>query len=131
MSDQQPDKPQQDGLQQEAESWIEPGQKNIQLVFILYLVSLVTLLTLIIGMVMAYMNRGNTTEPWMDNLYTYAIRTFWMAILYGFISMATAFILIGFILMFLTAVWFVIRCIKGLQAATRREPIQNVDTWLV
>ena len=131
MSDQQPEDQKPGDLQQEAESWIEPGQKNVQLVFILYLVSLATLLTLIIGMVMAYMNRGNTTEPWIDNLYTYAIRTFWMAILYGFISAITSFILIGFLLMFLTAIWFVIRCLKGLQAASRREPIKNMETWLV
>ena len=131
MSDQQPDKPKPDDLQQEAESWIEPGQKNVQLVFILYLVSLATIVTLIIGMVMAYMNRGNTTEPWIDNLYTYAIRTFWMGLLYGFISMLTTFVLIGFVLMFLTAVWFVIRCLKGLQAASRKESIQNMETWLV
>ncbi|MCP4315687.1 MAG: hypothetical protein GY789_06615 [Hyphomicrobiales bacterium] len=126
MSDQQPD-----DLQAEAESWIEPGQKNIQLVYILYLVSLATLVTLIIGMVMAYMNRGNSSESWIDNLYTYAIRTFWIGLLYGFISAVTTFILIGFVLMFLTAVWFVIRCLKGLQAAGRKEPIQNLETWLV
>ena len=131
MSDQQPEDQNPGDLQQEAESWIEPGQKNVQLVFILYLVSLATLLTLIIGMVMAYMNRGNTTEPWIDNLYTYAIRTFWMGLLYGFISVITSFILIGFLLMFLTAIWFIIRCLKGLQAASRREPIRNLETWLV
>lgn len=126
MSDQQPD-----DLQGETESWIEPGQKNIQLVYILYLVSLATVITLIIGMVMAYMNRGNSSEPWIDNLYTYAIRTFWMGLLYGFISAITTIIIIGFVLMFLTAVWFVIRCIKGLQAAGRKEPIRNLETWLV
>lgn len=125
MSDQQPS-----DLQQEAQSWIEPGQKNVQLVFILYLVSVVTILTLLVGIVMAYMNRG-TSQEWVDNLYTYAIRTFWMAMLYSFISIALAFVGIGFILMFVALVWFVIRCLKGLQAAGRKQPIQNVETWLV
>ncbi|WP_419909804.1 DUF4870 family protein [Hoeflea sp.] len=126
MSDQQPS-----DLQTEAQSWIEPGQKNVQLVYILYLVSLITaFLPLVVGMVMAYMNRGNS-EDWIDNHYTYAIRTFWMGLLYGFICFITAFIFIGFLLALAVLVWFVIRCLKGLQAAGRKEPVQNVETWLI
>lgn len=110
--------------------WIEPGQKNVQLVYILYLVSLAMGFTLIVGMVFAYMNRGNT-QDWIDTHYTYAIRTFWMGVLYSIICIVLAFVGIGFILMFVAVVWFVIRCIKGLQAIGRSEPIDNPDTWLV
>lgn len=126
MSDQQSN-----DLQSEAQSWIEPGQKNVQLVYILYLVSLITaFLPLIVGMVMAYMNRGNS-EEWIDSHYTYAIRTFWMGLLYSFICFVTAFIFIGFLLAIAVLVWFVIRCLKGLQAAGRKEPVRNVESWLI
>lgn len=126
MSDQQSN-----DLQSEAQSWIEPGQKNVQLVYILYLVSLITaFLPLIVGMVMAYMNRGNS-EDWIDSHYTYAIRTFWMGLLYSFICFVTAFIFIGFLLAIAVLVWFVIRCLKGLQAAGRKEPVRNVESWLI
>ncbi|MDA4847618.1 DUF4870 family protein [Hoeflea poritis] len=126
MSDQQPN-----DLQTEAQSWIEPGQKNVQLVYILYLVSLITaFLPLVVGMVMAYMNRGNS-EDWIDSHYTYAIRTFWMGLLYSFICFVTAFVFIGFLLALAVLVWFVIRCLKGLQAAGRKEPVRNVESWFI
>lgn len=126
MSDQQPVAPQNEN----AESWIEPGQKNAQLVYILYLVGLMLGFTAIIGMVMAYMNRGNS-EDWIDSHYTYAIRTFWIGILYSIISFVTAFVLIGFLLAIATMIWFIIRCVKGLQALTRKEPVSNVESWLI
>lgn len=126
MSNQEPQK----ASSAETAGWIEPGRQNAQLVYILYLVSLAVGLTALVGLVFAYMNRGNS-EDWVDSHYTYAIRTFWIGILYSFICLILAFVGIGFLLMFAALVWFVIRCIKGLQAITRNEPISNVETWLI
>lgn len=126
MSNQEPQK----ASSAETAGWIEPGRQNAQLVYILYLVSLAVGLTALVGLVFAYMNRGNS-EDWVDSHYTYAIRTFWIGVLYSFICLILAFVGIGFLLMFAALVWFVIRCIKGLQAITRNEPISNVETWLI
>jgi len=126
MSNQEPQK----ASSSNTASWIEPGRQNAQLVYILYLVSLAVGLTALVGLVFAYMNRGNS-EDWIDTHYTYAIRTFWIGVLYSFICLILAFVGIGFLLMFVALVWFVIRCIKGLQAITRKEPIANVETWLI
>ena len=125
MSDQQPIAP-----QDEEDSWIEPGQKNAQLVYILYLVAMMLGFTGLIGLVMAYMNRGNS-EDWIDSHYTYAIRTFWIGIVYVIISTLTMFIAIGFVLVIATMIWFIIRCVKGLQVLTRKETIDNVNTWWI
>ncbi len=126
MSDQLPDnKPSND-----AGSWIEPGRQNVQLVYILYLVSLAIGLSLFVGLVFAYMNRGNA-DPWLDSHYTYQIRTFWIGLLYSVICFVLAFVGIGFLLMFVALIWFVVRCVKGLQAITREAPIDNPETWMV
>jgi len=42
-----------------------------------------------------------------------------------------AFVLIGFLLMFATGVWFIARCIIGLQAVGRQEAIKNPQGWLI
>ena len=126
MSDQQPAAPQ----NKDTEGWIEPGQKNAQLVYILYLVGLMLGFTGIIGLVMAYMNRGNS-EEWIDSHYTYAIRTFWIGLLYAIISAAAFVIVIGMFMAIATMIWFIIRCVKGLQVLTRKEPVTNVKTWWI
>ncbi len=126
MSNQEP----QENEQGEVSGWIEPGRQNAQLVYILYLVSLAVGLTGLVGLVFAYINRGSAAA-WVDTHYTYAIRTFWIGILYSIICVLLAFIGIGFLLMFVVLIWFVIRCIKGLQAITRNQPIDNPETWTI
>ncbi|MDJ0930159.1 DUF4870 domain-containing protein [Breoghania sp.] len=113
-----------------AESYIEPVRNNILLVSVLYLAAFVVGLSGLIGLVFAYLNRGKSTI-WADSHYTYQICTFWISLLYVLISMALTFVGIGFVLMFLVAVWVIIRCIKVLQAASRCEPIPDPTTWLV
>ena len=136
MNNQVPDnKPSND-----AASWIEPGRQNVQLVYILYLIGLAIGLTVIVGLVFAYMNRGKTDpwrdshyDPWLDSHYTYQIRTFWIGLLYSLLFSALfvlAFVGIGFLPMFVALIWFVVRCVKGLQMITREQPIDNPKTWL-
>ena len=125
MSDLQEDKP--TGAQP---SWFDPGKQNAQLVYILYLVSFAIGLTVIVGLVFAYLNRGKS-EEWIDTHYTYAIRTFWIGVVYSIISALLFVIGIGFILMIVAGIWFIIRCIKGLQMASRNQPVANVETWLI
>ena len=113
-----------------AESYIEPGGNNVNLIYILYLAAFVVGLTGLVGLVFAYLNRGKSA-PWVDSHYTYQIRTFWIGMLYSFICVVLAFVGIGFLLMFLVAVWVIIRCVKGLQASSKKEPIADPETWLV
>ncbi len=113
----------------DASGYIEAGERNVSLIYILYLVSFIVGVTVLIGLVFAYMNRGKVSG-WVDSHYTYQIRTFWMGLLFGFVSMLLMFVGIGFLLMFVVAIWMIVRCVKGLQAAGRREAIANPQTWL-
>jgi uncharacterized membrane protein len=107
----------------------DPGPGNVQLIYILYLVGFVVAITHLVAVVMAYISRGKG-EAWLDTHYTYQIRTFWIGLLYGLISALLLLVVIGAFMMALVAVWVVVRCIKGLQAASRREPIANPTTWM-
>ncbi|MGI9480907.1 MAG: DUF4870 family protein [Hyphomicrobiales bacterium] len=126
MSEQLPE----DNQSPEVGGWIDPGPKNIQLAYILYLLSFVVGFSVLIGLVFSYMNRGVGGET-LDSHYTYLIRTFWIGLLYALISFALAVVLIGFLLMFVAAIWMIIRCVKGLQAIARNEPVPNPQTWLI
>lgn len=108
----------------------EPGRSNVQLIYILYLLSLVVGITSIVGVIMAYISRGKA-GGWPESHYTYQIRTFWIGLLYGLIAAVLSVIGIGFILFFAVAVWGVVRCVKGLQATGRRQAIANPATWWV
>jgi len=110
--------------------WFDPGVSNIQLIYVLYLVSFVVGITGLVGVVLAYLNRGKS-EVWLETHYTWAIHTFWIGVLYAFISMLLMFVGIGFLMMILVAIWIVVRCVIGLQAVSRGEPIKNPESWIL
>lgn len=116
--------------ERKTDRWLEPGPTNIQVIYILYLVSFVIGITALVGIVLAYMNRGKA-EGWVESHYTWAIRTFWIGLLFGFISMILMVVGIGFLLMFAVAVWAVIRIVIGLKAVSNNEPIANPQSWML
>jgi uncharacterized membrane protein len=110
--------------------WLEPGHNNVQLVYILYFVSLVLGITIVIGVVMAHLNRGRV-GGYVDDHYTWLIRTFWIGLLYMLVSIALSFVLIGILLIILVLVWLVVRLIRGLQALAREEGLANPESWWI
>jgi uncharacterized membrane protein len=116
--------------QRKTDRWLEPGPTNIQVIYVLYLVSFVIGITALVGIVLAYMNRGRSPD-WVETHYTWAIRTFWIGILYAFISLILMVIGIGFLLMIAVLVWAVVRIVIGLQAVSRGDPIRNPESWVL
>jgi uncharacterized membrane protein len=52
--------------------------------------------TSIIGVIMAYVYRADVPE-WVATHYRFQIRTFWTGLLYAFLSVLTAIIIVGFL----------------------------------
>lgn len=114
----------------DTDSWLSPGPKNAQLIYILYFVSIFIGFTALVGVVMAYLNR-NKIGGFVETHYTWLIRTFWIGILYSLVSLVLMFVGIGFILMIGVAVWVIVRLVKGLQALGRSQPIADPQTWWI
>jgi uncharacterized membrane protein len=100
-----------------------------KIIYVLYLAGIVVGITGIIGVVMAYINRGEAPE-WLKSHYTFQIRTFWIGFLYAFIGVITTAIFIGVIILLFTLVWLIVRCVKGLQMLDKKQPMPNVGSWM-
>jgi uncharacterized membrane protein len=103
--------------------------KNVKLIYILYLVSILLGLTSIIGLIMAYINKDDAPE-WLQSHYQFLIRTFWIGLLYGVISIILMAVAIGFILILAVLVWFIIRCVKGMKLLDEGKPHPNPTSWM-
>ena len=68
--------------------------ESARIVYILYLVSLIVGVTSIIGVIMAYVYRADAPQ-WVQTHYRFQIRTFWIGLLYAFLSLLTAIIIVG------------------------------------
>ena len=103
-----------------------------QLALIIYVLFLAPLggLTHVVGLVLAYVARRNA-PLWLRTHYTYLIRTFWMGLLYFVIAGILCALLIGFALLPLVFLWFIVRCAVGLMSLFRNEPLPRPDTWTI
>jgi uncharacterized membrane protein len=114
------------------------------IVYALYLIGLVNGLTVLIGLLLAYLSRGQAT-PGMRTHYTFLIRTCWLWILWMLIGGALVFwggifslILVGlpffglgWMILGLTHFWFAIRAIVGVIYLARGEPYPRPYAWLL
>ncbi|MBV0934293.1 DUF4870 family protein [Marinobacterium weihaiense] len=105
----------------------EPG--NAKIVYILYFISLVVGITGLVGLVMAYIYKSDAPD-WLRDHYRWQIRTFWIGLLYGFIGVVTAMFLVGYLILLFTLVWFIVRCVKGLQRLEKRQPLADSGSWM-
>ncbi len=103
-----------------------------QMALIIYILFLAPLggLTHVIGLLLAYVARDKA-PPWLQGHYTYLIGTFWMGALYFVIALVLCALLIGFALLPLVFLWFIIRCGVGLLRLFRGEAIPNPNTWTI
>ena len=114
----------------QTDRWLEPGKTNVQVVYFLYIAGMFIGISALVGIVIAYINRGKA-GGWVETHYTWQIRTFWIGLLYSFVSVLLMIVGIGFLLVFAVAIWVIVRCVLGLQAANRDEPVKNPESWLI
>lgn len=101
---------------------------NANLIYILYLIGLAAGLTAVVGVVMAYIARDEAPD-WLKTHYANQINIFWKALVYVIVSTVLCIILIGFLLLLLTLIWYIVRIAKGLQALSKGEPVPNPESW--
>ena len=97
-------------------------------VYILYLVGFLTGITVLVGLIIAYLQRHKTDRVSQSH-FQFQITTFWIGLLYFFAGLLTLHIGIGALILLWYVVWTVIRCVKGILALNMGEPIRNPNSW--
>lgn len=97
-------------------------------IYVLYLLALISGITALVGVIMAYVYRDNAPD-WLRTHYELQIRTFWMGLAIGAVGVALSWVLIGIPILIALAVWWIIRCVKGLRYVNERAPYPNHLGW--
>ena len=108
---------------------------NPTIVSLLYLLGFLTgWLATFIGLILAYVWKGDNPAEWERSHYRYHIRTFWLGLLQAIVAavlMVTIILIpVSWIWFVWIAVWTAVRTIKALLAAQKEQPIYNPTTWL-
>jgi len=108
----------------------EPSESRIaNLIYILYLASLVFGITGLIGVVMAYVNKGDG-PGWVDSHYRFQIRTFWVGLLIGVVGGLMSLIVIGWFVLLFGLIWIIVRCAKGMKYLARGQAHPDPGAWM-
>lgn len=107
------------------------GFNRPTIVALLYLSGLVLGVTGIVGIVLAYIWRGEAHEPWEATHYTYLIRTFWIALAAAVLGTILVIVGIGLLILLAVTVHFVVRSVMSLLNAQKRAPMPDPQSWLV
>ena len=88
----------------------------------------------LIGIIMAYVKRGDATGTWLASHYRWLIRTFWFSLLWGcigaiiFVLLAIVVIgiIIGAAIWIATALWVIYRIIRGYLLFKDSKPVPGM-----
>lgn len=94
-------------------------------IYILYALSWLVGITAIVAIIVNYVKREDAAGTIYESHFTWQIRTFWWSLLGGVIGVLTLVILVGFAILFVTAIWSLYRLVKGGLYWNDRKPMPN------
>lgn len=101
----------------------KPLRELATVVYALQAASVLFGVTSIAGVIINYLKRDEVAGTWLESHFTWQIRTFWWTLAWGAIGLLTAIVLVGILVLFGAAVWFIYRVARGWIALSERRPI--------
>ena len=92
-------------------------------VYILYGLTWLTGISAIVAIVINYVKREDAAGTLYDSHFSWQIRTFWWGLLWFALGTLTMFLMVGFVILFATAVWSIYRLVKGWLYWNDRRPM--------
>ena len=82
----------------------------------LYAAALLTGVTAVPGVIVAYLKRRDAAGTIYESHFAYAIRSFWIGLLLTLAGAALCLVLVGFLVLALVGIWWLVRIIRPIMA---------------
>jgi len=102
------------------------GQKNyVFIAYVTYALGLLILFTPVIGVILAFIKRDEAQGSIYASHIDWLIKTFWVSLIGLLLGRLTILILIGWLILLVTAIWFIYRVVVGLIKLNEDKPIST------
>jgi len=102
---------------------VHTDQKTLVVVcYVLFVLGIVNGLTALVGVIVAHLKRGSAAGTIWHSHYDNMILVFWVALAVFIVGWFLQWVLIGFIVLGVLAVWYLYRTIRGLILASEARP---------
>ena len=100
------------------------SNKNItHVIYGLYAASLVVGITYLVAIILNYVKRDDVKGTYLESHFDWQIKTFWFSLLGCVIGTVTTMIIIGFVILGVTLIWYIYRIAKGWLRLNEGQPI--------
>lgn len=99
-------------------------------VYACYLAGWVTGISPVVGLVLAYVSKGSAPE-WLQSHYIFAIRTFWLSLLFAVIGVLTLIIGVGALILVAVGIWVTVRAAVGLSWLLKGQAYPTPRNWML
>ncbi len=92
-------------------------------VYILYALSLLVGVSALVAIIINYVKREDAVGTLYESHFTWQIRTFWWGLVWAVLGGLTMFLMVGFVILFVAAIWSIYRLVKGWLYWNDRRPM--------
>jgi uncharacterized membrane protein len=101
------------------------------IISLLYIASFITGITGIVGVILAFVWKGEPKADWEASHYQYLINTFWIGLIGSVVGVVLMIVLIGLLVLLAVAALVVVRSVLSLINAQKQAPMPNPGSWLI
>ena len=101
------------------------AKNYVFIAYVTYAVGLLILFTPVVGVIMAYVKRDEAQGSIYASHIDYLIKTFWVSLVGTVLGTFTTLILIGWLILLVTAIWFIYRVVIGLIKLNEDKPVST------
>lgn len=99
-------------------------------VYLMLVIGIAVGLLGIIAVVTATIYKKSAPE-WLQTHFRFQVRTFWVGTVLMILGVISLYLLVGYFVLFLAALWIAVRCIRGLIFVSKGLPHPNPTGWLM
>jgi uncharacterized membrane protein len=101
----------------------EQNKSITQVIYGLYAASLVVGVTYIVAIILNYVKKDEVAGTLYESHFRWQIRTFWFSLLWSVIGIVTTFLIVGFVVLIATGIWFIYRIVIGWLRLSEGKPM--------
>jgi uncharacterized membrane protein len=101
----------------------EANKSLTHVIYGLYAASLVVGITYLVAIILNYVKRDDVKGTYLESHFDWQIKTFWFSLLGCVVGTVTTMIIIGFVILGVTLIWYIYRIAKGWLRLNEGQPI--------
>ena len=107
----------------------ENDKLAIHVVYTLFALSVVFQIPGMLGVILAYLKRGEVAGTYLETHVAWQIRTFWLWLLMVVAGWLTVILLVGWLILLAAHLWLIWRIVKGWLVLIDERPIDRPEAF--